>query len=411
MKMFSDLPIDILDRILTFLPDFKTLSAVLRTSKHHFYQVFQVHPKSIVLSIAYGIVGPSLPYAIKAQLIADGPSPIRRAGTDTDDNVWSRSVAVFVEDRDLKDCVFTRSMAQCISEQAAAHWELEDLFSHRHKDRTSSKSVLTPPESFRFQRAMWHFAAFTCLCDLDIDDQEEYEKGLVKLMTTLSTEELLEINVVKPFLERPQAVLQSYKDLDVTEAYDWVDHGGLPFSDAFDAIWLKRKLSEEKVKEKSEKAILDSVNGDKDPCAKCNQVFGMKLWGPGNRELLQGHQPSNVVTRCLPGNLSRNLVEPPLILQKLRDQTFEINRFIEELIDLDCDTGYNWDKNEWYCDECIQELYKQRLRLWWIGQKTKDGHQFGDDCWYGYNCRTQTHKFAHAQRLNHLCEPTRGDPA
>lgn len=64
----------------------------------------------------------------------------------------------------------------------------------------------------------------------------------------------------------PQAVLQSYKDLDVTEAYDWVDHGGLPFSDAFDAIWLKRKLSEEKVKEKSEKAILDSVNGDKDPC-------------------------------------------------------------------------------------------------------------------------------------------------
>lgn len=138
MKMFSDLPIDILDRVLTFLPDFKTLSAVLRTSKHHFYQVFQVHPKSIVLSIAYGIVGPSLPYAIKAQLIADGPSPIRRAGTDTDDNVWSRSVAVFVEDRDLKDCVFTRSMAQCISEQAAAHWELEDLFSHRYSSYSLS---------------------------------------------------------------------------------------------------------------------------------------------------------------------------------------------------------------------------------------------------------------------------------
>ncbi len=23
-----------------------------------------------------------------------------------------------------------------------------------------------------------------------------------------------------------------------------------------------------------------------------------------------------------------------------------------------------------------------------------------DDCWYGYNCRTQVHKYAHAGKLN-----------
>lgn len=29
------------------------------------------------------------------------------------------------------------------------------------------------------------------------------------------------------------------------------------------------------------------------------------------------------------------------------------------------------------------------------------------DCWYGYKCRTQVHKYAHASKLNHICEPRR----
>eukprot|EP00930_Biecheleria_cincta_P046270 TRINITY_DN31906_c0_g1_i1.p1 TRINITY_DN31906_c0_g1~~TRINITY_DN31906_c0_g1_i1.p1 ORF type:complete len:606 (+),score=91.97 TRINITY_DN31906_c0_g1_i1:133-1950(+) len=30
------------------------------------------------------------------------------------------------------------------------------------------------------------------------------------------------------------------------------------------------------------------------------------------------------------------------------------------------------------------------------------------NCWYGKSCRTQSHKQAHAERLNHICEQTRG---
>jgi len=29
------------------------------------------------------------------------------------------------------------------------------------------------------------------------------------------------------------------------------------------------------------------------------------------------------------------------------------------------------------------------------------------NCWYGRSCRTQNHKFEHAERLNHICEQTR----
>ena len=31
---------------------------------------------------------------------------------------------------------------------------------------------------------------------------------------------------------------------------------------------------------------------------------------------------------------------------------------------------------------------------------TAVGVAIGDDCWYGYFCRTQTHRREHAQRLN-----------
>ncbi|RWR85538.1 E3 ubiquitin-protein ligase CHFR [Cinnamomum micranthum f. kanehirae] len=31
-----------------------------------------------------------------------------------------------------------------------------------------------------------------------------------------------------------------------------------------------------------------------------------------------------------------------------------------------------------------------------------------EDCWYGYECRTQHHSEDHAQKRNHVCRPTRG---
>ena len=30
-----------------------------------------------------------------------------------------------------------------------------------------------------------------------------------------------------------------------------------------------------------------------------------------------------------------------------------------------------------------------------------------EDCWYGRECRTQSHNQNHARRLNHICENTR----
>jgi len=67
----------------------------------------------------------------------------------------------------------------------------------------------------------------------------------------------------------------------------------------------------------------------------------------------------------------------------------------------------NWEAEDWLCTDCVKKLLSAHLHLWLLEQKRKDGETIPNDCWYGYNCRTQIHKVAHAQQLNHLCEPKR----
>ena len=59
----ANLPFDVIDRLLTSLPDFATLSAAILTCKH-VYNTFCNHPKSTMRAIALNITGPALSNAI-----------------------------------------------------------------------------------------------------------------------------------------------------------------------------------------------------------------------------------------------------------------------------------------------------------------------------------------------------------
>lgn len=63
MKL-TDVGDDIIDHILTSLPDFKTLYAGLRISKS-FNNVYRVHPNSILQNVANNLMGPAYPSAMK----------------------------------------------------------------------------------------------------------------------------------------------------------------------------------------------------------------------------------------------------------------------------------------------------------------------------------------------------------
>jgi len=78
-----------------------------------------------------------------------------------------------------------------------------------------------------------------------------------------------------------------------------------------------------------------------------------------------------------------------------------------------------WNKDDWLCEQCLEKFIRDHLHLWYVGEKIKrkflplitvtkylstqcslGGYAIPENCWYGYNCRTQTHKLAHARKLN-----------
>ncbi|KAL1667450.1 hypothetical protein GGF50DRAFT_48548 [Schizophyllum commune] len=62
------------------------------------------------------------------------------------------------------------------------------------------------------------------------------------------------------------------------------------------------------------------------------------------------------------------------------------------------------------CADCLKDVISECLPQWWLERKRNAGETIPtEDCWYGWNCRTQTHKPLHATRLNHFCKPSRGD--
>lgn len=75
MAVFTDLPLDVIDRVFMTLPDFQTLAAAIMVCKEC-YNVFQTHPKSIVHAIASNIVGPAIPQALELVHVQEGASEI-----------------------------------------------------------------------------------------------------------------------------------------------------------------------------------------------------------------------------------------------------------------------------------------------------------------------------------------------
>jgi len=60
----SSLSADTMDHILTSLTDFKSLASVLLASKF-VYTVYSTRPTSIKRAVAYNVVGPALPQALR----------------------------------------------------------------------------------------------------------------------------------------------------------------------------------------------------------------------------------------------------------------------------------------------------------------------------------------------------------
>lgn len=129
--------------------------------------------------------------------------------------------------------------------------------------------------------------------------------------------------------------------------------------------------------------------------------------------------------RLLKGELSKNRLEKPYFERLIRSIPEEGSAYeyvVQDLLDSDYKTPEyeDWSSDDWLCTECLTKFLKDNLHLWLLDKKIQGeplivrpktvasshgldcsaGEDIPADCWYGWNCRTQTHNMEHAKKLN-----------
>ncbi|THV02985.1 hypothetical protein K435DRAFT_775164 [Dendrothele bispora CBS 962.96] len=450
---------DIVDRILTFLPSFSALRSAILTSKS-FYEVFQTRPKSTIRAVSFNVVGPALPQALRM---------VRYNPPDYDSEEMIYDDLPQPELEDVHEAPITPKESVELIKIEETVRGLEDLFSLRHKNRRLTASQLPPLESHRFCRAVYRIMLYSRIFEWkrypDLVERMEFEgtdsgeiavvmektrAARTEFLSQFSTRELYEILCVTVFLEEilkvaikdldeaqgrdnlesllaigPAAILQEFRDPGYDDGsiaeliYAVDDNESYPFSAGFLSNPIGSLLAERGVKIPSRddrelwSSILDIIDGEHDTCDQCGRETGLELLGPStygyfdkSSEILNATSIHNL----LKGKLPRNHREHGRYLSEARWSDGEpaftaAFRWIHQghkLAEFD-----GWKEEDWLCECCMVGILREHLHLWLLDLKVQNGEKILENCWWGYNCRTQTHSSHHASRLNHLCEQTR----
>ncbi|OCH96683.1 hypothetical protein OBBRIDRAFT_17368 [Obba rivulosa] len=435
---FTELSDDVIDHILTRIPDFKTYTAAIRASKQ-FYTVWNRHPKSTLRAVAWNVVGPALPSALRLVRFL---SAAVHHGEDASSALKDEALLVHEDIETGHECRLLQHHAQVVQ-------KLEDLFSRRNKDRMSPTSRLSEVESYRFHRAVYRFWLYVAYMKerRNQDDHSDDDNVLLPaqdelldcapLLDSFPSDELYEIDRVYSFLqETAQWILHAGlvdmfhgigggtlnetvliysgpETISVCLETRIMANNNVPLADVLGAphrfferplghVLEKRQISAAMLDERRPKAIIDSVIGEDDTCDACGAPEGTHLWGTTNWNLLKGYFPPRDMCNCLEANLPHNTVETRPLTAAMAGpvKNFDYNGMMEEMFGLEPDENDTWSKDSWYCLSCVKQLFRRRFRKWLFLWKSRTTGEVQEDCWYGYHCRTQMWKRAHAAKLN-----------
>ncbi|KAF8644677.1 hypothetical protein AX16_008337 [Volvariella volvacea WC 439] len=453
MRAKTSLPLDddVLDRVFFFLPDFATLQSLILTAKPLF-AVFQAHPNSITRAICYNVVGPSLPQAIRLIRYKKPAAAESDLNNDTAD-AFSSAPVPWSETDPISP--ITKDEVLQLVQNASIVNELEGIFVRRHKDR-SLQAKLSPFESWRFRRAMYRLMLFVktfSLEDLELSGDEEEDVSVIEeiaeqqqsYLEEFPTDELKELFTVADFLSNlvcsmvadhggsfedwfeeavlacgPGRILDAYKTAEPYELEGYLQEQSIFEMDLdgelaplvryllhpLEAIWGKRKAKppEETTHWKSilEGCIIDS----QDRCQNCDMTRGSELWNESNWETLQYTRiGKNWLHTLFKGDLSRNTIELAFFDEIKDKPSFTYHNMMKRMFKTKLSGFDSWTEQDWLCMNCVKEFITSHLHLWFLEKKREERIPIpNDDCWYGYNCRTQRKK-DHAQKLNHLAAP------
>ncbi|TFK72711.1 hypothetical protein BDN72DRAFT_957066 [Pluteus cervinus] len=451
MRAYNTLPLDddILDRIFAFISDFDTLRSLILTSKA-FYSIFQAHSNSIIRTIAYNFVGPALSQAARLVRYKSRKLDGNDLGDDVIENDESKG-----EESDAAMSLKTSDVLTLIESHTVVK-KLEDRFSRKRKDRSFNSSVLTPLESWRFRRAMYRIMLFVEMFPwtayLDDYDDAAVKRVIIQHQTFLDnflTSELQELYGVALFVVElnepmvwtcngyhrhsvialsygPAATLAAIEGIPDNRFFEELMDSNIPLEEHDDRPspvhdYLLRPLGRVMVKRNVTllnegdpdiwRVILDSVVGEHDICQSCSSSpGGFNLRNHTNWDTLRlvfDGPTGSGVWPSLRGNLRSNILE----MNNYRiicARPFDYPKFMQEMFGLEqVKKSSGWKREDWLCENCIKAFLYMHLHFWMLQRKKEAGEVIYEDCWYGYNCKTQTHSMDHAERYNHFCEPTR----
>ncbi|KAF7372888.1 hypothetical protein MSAN_00495000 [Mycena sanguinolenta] len=415
---------DIVGEILAFSPTFKTLHATVLVSKA-FYRVFRAHPKasrapqSITRAVAYNLVGPALPQALRV---------IRHPYRDylMDKAPFPRIAAC---PEDCAPPVIAAREKMELEANARLVGQLEDIYSLMVKDRTSKISILTSVESWRFRRAMYRIMLYCTIFSshhyegVDDEDVVEVEAQRTALLNEYNTDELKQLYSAVQFLSN---VFDSsncdYVSLDALlstgpsgAVHAWESRGidgvlgvqDSEWTEGYFAYPLANVYRARKVAlpafELPSAGILDSVNGADDVCSRCAAPHGLELY----TETTWCRFATDYV--LLKPKLSGN----PTILhyfQEVVDPLVEtpatLENFIAGLFGLRTGEFATWDPTDLYCLRCFTEFVQQHVWVWLLRERMNAGWIPPENCRDGWKCELQ-HEQHHAETKNHLCDPVK----
>ncbi|KAL0571536.1 hypothetical protein V5O48_010427 [Marasmius crinis-equi] len=421
MKGLSGLPLDddIVDRILMFSPDFATLKNLILTSKA-FHNVFRLHPKSILRAVAYNVLGPALPQALRyVRYRNDADEAATESSFDPDETGEYAPIKA----EETGELIQSANMVK----------EMEKLFSLWYKNFKRKGSVLSFMESLRFQRAMYRILLYHRIFDgqkyldehdSDAEDTDIMEKltkarqGRKKFLDVFSDEHLIQIDSVSRFLVEitrtfsddatnddlvdmalsagPHIIYECYESAseDALMSYidDWSDINDSeelnPLISGYLSWPLTKLYEERKIKHPSSellhwKAILDTEESQNETCARCDDktTKGSSLWGPSTYEFLSTAQPifgPSALLSYLQGSLRYNKVEAPYFTNLMRNMPPDQDAYdyvIQDILggDYKQEAFEDWTQNDWLCTSCLTKLLRENLHLWLLNKRIQGG--------------------------------------
>ncbi|KAJ6612869.1 hypothetical protein B0H10DRAFT_2050792 [Mycena sp. CBHHK59/15] len=322
---------------------------------------------------------------------------------------------------------------------------LEDVFSLRHKNRTSKTSTLFAAESARFHRALYRIMMYCMLfgpnshsAAVHTDFGERIQQHRRAFLGAFSSAELYALHSTLEFLRELVNWVTNPEELEFVDgahpANITLAAGPLPILAAFQTrtfrpiadvcaprlsrhgventlfahaladIWEERGKEPPSAHSSHWRSILDDVVGERDECSQCGAPDGVALWCPTNWHLLWGTDAfgPRALPAFLPGNLKHNPSEATTLRTLTTAPSFEYPALIADLYDFGV---AGWARDAPLCDACLSRLLATHLHLWLFARRSAEGWAAPADCWYGYDCHLQMINFEHAQVRNHLCAP------